>query len=236
MLEVRVHRLDLRMPYGVNNSGPRVGRAAGASHRPAPKIIKFDTARNVALFSPDIEVPLAPFLGIMAVAPSRDVLLVSSRPPWRWGGNMDFKHLVPGADALPACVQQGRAVLHRRPACGAGRRRSQRHRHRGFADARPAIHRAQGRRQEHALAARRRRDALLRDGNGPRPRHRHAARDAGDGRVPAREFCASAADAYSLASIAIDFRIGEAVDSTQLVYGAIPKRLFKSTPPFWSAR
>ena len=97
MLEVRIHSLDLRVPYGVNNSGPTSGVLLGLLSAPAPKIIKLDTKRNVALFSDDIEVPLSPFLGIMSVAPSRDVLLVSSRPPWRWGGNIDFNKLVAGA-------------------------------------------------------------------------------------------------------------------------------------------
>src|SRR5258708_39654475 len=88
MLEVRMRKIDLRVPSGVNNSGPRTGVLGDLLTAPAPKIIKLDVARNVALFSPDIEVPLAPFMGIMAVAPPRDVLMVSSRPPPPWGGNM----------------------------------------------------------------------------------------------------------------------------------------------------
>src|SRR5260221_10292299 len=67
MLEVRMRKIDLRVPYGVNNSGPRTGVLGDLLTAPAPKIIKLDVARNVALFSPDIEVPLAPFMGIMAV-------------------------------------------------------------------------------------------------------------------------------------------------------------------------
>src|SRR5271154_4812249 len=97
MLEVRIRKFDLRVPYGVNNSGPRTGVLGDLLSAPTPKIIKLDLARNVALFSPDIEVPLAPFMGIMAVAPPRDVLLVSSRPPARWGGNMDFNKLTAGS-------------------------------------------------------------------------------------------------------------------------------------------
>ena len=44
------------------------------------------------------------------------------------------------------------------------------------------------------------------------------------------------ADAYALASIAVDFRIAEAVDSTQVIYGMIPKKLFKNNPSYWAAR
>ena len=43
----------------------------------------------------------------------------------------------------------------------------------------------------------------------------------------------SAADAYALASIAVDFRVAEAVDAVQMVYGAIPKKIFKQNPEYW---
>jgi len=43
----------------------------------------------------------------------------------------------------------------------------------------------------------------------------------------------SAADAYALASLAIDLGIGEAVDIVNLVYAKIPKKIFKSNPGFW---
>src|ERR1043166_2395132 len=48
MLEVRILKLDLRVPYGVNNSGPRTGVLPDLLAAPAPKIIKLDTTRNVA--------------------------------------------------------------------------------------------------------------------------------------------------------------------------------------------
>jgi acetamidase/formamidase len=47
-------------------------------------------------------------------------------------------------------------------------------------------------------------------------------------------FGLSAADAYALASIGVDFRVAEAVDSTQVIYGAIPKKLFKTKPAYWA--
>jgi acetamidase/formamidase len=39
----------------------------------------------------------------------------------------------------------------------------------------------------------------------------------------------TAAEAYALCSLAVDFRIGEAVNNVLMVYGAIPKRLFRTT-------
>ena len=39
----------------------------------------------------------------------------------------------------------------------------------------------------------------------------------------------NAADAYSLSSLVVDFRIGEAVNSVKIVYGAVPKRILMTT-------
>src|SRR5258706_8693269 len=86
MLEVRIHKFDLRVPYGVNNSGPRTGVLGDLLTAPAPKIIKLDLNRNVALFSKDIEVPLSPFLGVMAGAPPPAPPLFYSPPPPPFGG------------------------------------------------------------------------------------------------------------------------------------------------------
>src|SRR5215475_12241454 len=97
MLEVRILALENRVPYGVNNSNRGTGALPDLLTGPTPKVIRFDTARNVALFSPEIEVPLQPFMGIMAVAPTKESWMISSRPPWRWGGNMDFNKLTAGA-------------------------------------------------------------------------------------------------------------------------------------------
>src|ERR1700676_1489314 len=97
MLEVRIIALEPRVPYGVNNSNHGTGVLPDLLPGPSAKIIKFDLARNVALFADNLEVPLHPFMGIMAVAPPHDLGLVSSRPPSRWGGNMDFNKLGVGA-------------------------------------------------------------------------------------------------------------------------------------------
>ena len=40
-------------------------------------------------------------------------------------------------------------------------------------------------------------------------------------------------EAYALSSIGVDFRIAEAVNIVQVVYGMIPKSLFKTNPPYW---
>jgi acetamidase/formamidase len=45
----------------------------------------------------------------------------------------------------------------------------------------------------------------------------------------------SASDAYSLASIGVDYGVAEAVDANLVIYGKIPKALFKTKTPYWTA-
>ena len=97
MLEVRILALEHRVPYGVNNSNRGTGVLPDLLGAPTPKVIKLDLARKVALFSSEIDVPLQPFMGIMAVAPPRNTWMISSRPPGVYGGNMDFNKLTVGA-------------------------------------------------------------------------------------------------------------------------------------------
>jgi len=46
----------------------------------------------------------------------------------------------------------------------------------------------------------------------------------------------TAAEAYSVASLGVDFRVAEAVDSVQLIYGVVPKKFFKNNPAYWVNR
>ena len=79
-----------------------------------PTIIRSDLQRRVALFAPGIEVPLVPFMGIMAVQPPAP--LANTRPPGIYGGNMDFNRLTTGASLyLPvhqAGLERSRPALH----------------------------------------------------------------------------------------------------------------------------
>src|SRR6202008_4871994 len=60
-------------------------------------IIKTDAQRKVALLPGGIELPLSPFLGIMGVEPPPHLIIVSSGPPGRWGGNLDLRVLGVGS-------------------------------------------------------------------------------------------------------------------------------------------
>ena len=84
MLEVQILDIEPRVPWGVNYTDPRGGvfskrYPAYREDDPAldiaewtPHLIRTAEVdnRKVAIFSPNIHVPLAPFMGIMAVAPA----------------------------------------------------------------------------------------------------------------------------------------------------------------------
>jgi acetamidase/formamidase len=236
MLEVRIHKFDLRVPYGVNNSGPRTGVLGDLLTAPTPKIIKLDLARNVALFSKDIEVPLSPFMGIMAVAPPRDLLLVSSRPPSRWGGNMDFNKLSAGATLYLPVFNAGAQFFtgDSHAVQGDGEVNGTAIEASLSATLQFLVHKGAGR----TLRWPRAEDAANYYTMGMDLNLDVAMREATRETVDflQQHFGLTPADAYALASIAVDFRIAEAVDSTQVIYGAIPKKLFKNNPPYWAAR
>ena len=56
-----------------------------------------DLERGILHFSPDIEVPIAPFMGQMGVAPPPEEGTLSTPPPRRYGGNMDWNFMVKGS-------------------------------------------------------------------------------------------------------------------------------------------
>ncbi|MBI2293244.1 MAG: acetamidase/formamidase family protein [Betaproteobacteria bacterium] len=169
MLEVRVLDVEFRVPYGVNSTGAGWGVLPELLAQPALKTIKLDLERRVALFSAEVEVPLAPFMGIVAVAPPPELVRVSTKPPGAFGGNMDFRHLIAGATLY------------------LGRRRSRRHGDRDLADTDAAAHRAPRRGQSDEVAARGGRCELLRDGNGRQSRCSDEERGAGNNRLSAAE-------------------------------------------------
>src|SRR5437879_6431219 len=106
-LEVRVIDIKFRVPYGVNNTGPGKGVLPKLLKEPAAKLIRIDLERRVALFSDDIQIPLNPFMGIMAVSPPTSLGMVSSTPPGAWGGNIDLKFTGIGASLFLPVFNRG---------------------------------------------------------------------------------------------------------------------------------
>jgi len=96
-LEVRILSIKTRVPYGMNGGRPGGGGVPDLVPRPYSKFIPLDLDRGVALFSDKIEVPMHPFQGVMAVAPTADRGKLPSGPPYAdIGGNFDNKDLCEG--------------------------------------------------------------------------------------------------------------------------------------------
>ncbi|MEM0938808.1 MAG: acetamidase/formamidase family protein [Bacteroidota bacterium] len=110
-LEIRIHDVLLRSDYGVNHVRPN-----GDYRDDVPDVIKnrksfvykYNKARTKATLVPGVEIPLKPFMGVMALSPPVEMGRVSSIPPGFFGGNFDLKHLVKGTTlVLPVSVKGG---------------------------------------------------------------------------------------------------------------------------------
>jgi len=224
MLEVRMLDFQFRVPYGVNNSNKGTGVLPDVHEKPYPKVIRFDLARRVALFAPGIEVPLVPFMGIMAVMPPDP--LASTRPPGIYGGNMDFNRLTVGARLYLPVHQRGalfytgdsHAVQGDGEINGTAIE----------ASLAPVLQFFVHKRAGAAMKWPRAEDADNYYVMGMDVDLDAALKEAALETIAflQREKGLSPADAYSLASIAVNYTVGEAVDQVQMVYGAIPKRIF----------
>lgn len=94
-LEVRIHAIDLPIPYGYNAIGGN-GFLSDEIFERKSRLIPLDRDKMLGIFSDDIHIPLAPFFGSMGVAPPENAGRVNSAPPWVHAGNLDNKELVAG--------------------------------------------------------------------------------------------------------------------------------------------
>jgi acetamidase/formamidase len=233
MLEVRMLDVELRVPYGINATGPESGVSHGLAHEPVQRVIRIDAARGVALFSDTVEVPVRPFMGIVAVAPPPPQARVSTKPPGPFGGNIDFRHLTAGSTLYLPVFNRG-ALFY----TGDG------HAAQGDGEVdgtaieisltptvQLIVHEGAG----SAMKWPRAEDAELYYVMGMADDLDSALDNAVRETVVFLGARAglSAAEAYALCSLAVDFRIGEAVNNVKMVYGVIPKRLLKERTPYW---
>jgi acetamidase/formamidase len=94
VLAVTIHDIEVG-DWGWAAVVPGFGFLADEFTEPYLKTFRLEPGAATAEFSDGIHVPLAPFAGVMGVAPDTDSLL-STIPPRANGGNMDNRHLVPG--------------------------------------------------------------------------------------------------------------------------------------------
>src|SRR5713226_8480607 len=96
VLKVQINKIVPRA-YGTNFNVPGMfGEFPGKFPDGQVKYFYLDLDRKVAEFAPGIEIPLAPFPGILGVARAEPGQY-SSVPPGRYGGNMDIRDLTEGA-------------------------------------------------------------------------------------------------------------------------------------------
>jgi len=247
-IEVQILELETRVPWGMNGTsasgGPFRENYPGSRPGDAPLAIPDDATRHViktgisngrpvAFFSDRIQVPLAPFLGIMAVAPGEtragDIGVTadgiqSSGPPGPYGGNLDFKDLTVGASLYLPVFRPG-ALFYTGDPHGAqgdgevsGNALEQSLTgvfrfvlHKGMAITTPRVETAS---DYILLGIHEDLDRAL----------KLAVRAVVDYLVAEKGL--TPADALSLASIGINFHVAEAVDGRQVIAGKIPKNLF----------
>jgi acetamidase/formamidase len=226
VLEVRIQKIKLAIPYGYNGFSGKRGFLPEDFQKTRIKIIPLDEKRMVGHFAKGIEIPLRPFFGSMGVAPPPEAGRISSGPPGVHAGNLDNKELVEGTKLfIPVHV---RGALF---AVGDG-------------------HAAQGNGEVDITALETslhgtlqfvvRKDMKLRWPRAETPTHwivmgldkdltkatKLAVREAIDFLVTEKDL--SPDDAYMLSSMAVDFCITQVVDGTLGVHGMIPKGIFKT--------
>lgn len=233
LLEVRILDVEFRVPYGINATGPGWGVLSELLAQPEQNVINLDLKRGVALFAAGVEVPLAPFMGIVAVAPPPLQSPANTKPPGPWGGNLDFKHLTAGATLYLPVFNPG-ALFYTGDGHGCQGD--------GEVDGTAIeisltptvqlfVHKGAGRN----LNAPRAEDAGYYYPMGLGMNLNEAMENAVQATVTflQNHVQLSAAQAYTLSSLAVDFRIGEAVNNVVMVYGVVPKKLFQHKSDYW---
>jgi acetamidase/formamidase len=233
VLEIRILDIQFRVPYGVNSTNKGSSVLPDLLSSTASRVIQLDVKRNVALFSPDIEVPLAPFMGIMAVAPPTpaDGSIVSSRPPGEFGGNLDLKQLTKGSTLYLPVYHPGalfvtgdsHAIQGDGEVDGTAIEISLRPTLQFQVLKGKSISSPRAETPTHYIATGMDKDLNLAMKNAVQETVHFLMQEKGF----------TSADAYALASVGVDFRVAEAVNLVQVVYGMIPKPLFKKTASYW---
>ncbi len=96
VLEVRIRKISLAIPYAYNAFGPNRGFLPEDYDYARMRIIPLDRRRMLAHFAPGIDIPLKPFFGSIGVAPAPSDGRINSAPPGTHAGNLDDKAFVAG--------------------------------------------------------------------------------------------------------------------------------------------
>jgi acetamidase/formamidase len=183
-----------------------------------------DRATMTTEFAPGIRLPLAPFLGIMGVAPAEPGPH-SSVPPGDFGGNIDLADLTAGTTLfLPVFVDGARFYAGDAHACqGDGEvnltaietAMSEARLRLSLADG-PAIERPRAETAEHLITLAFDQDLDV----AAKVAVRDMVRWLGD------DWKLSACDAYALCSLAVDLSVTQVVNKNRGIHAKLPKAIF----------
>ncbi len=95
VLEIHIQSIELAIPYGYNAIGQN-GFLSDEIFERKMKIVPLDREKMLGHFAEGIDIPLHPFFGSMGLAPPKEAGRWNSAPPWIHAGNLDNKELVAG--------------------------------------------------------------------------------------------------------------------------------------------
>jgi acetamidase/formamidase len=105
VLQIDILDIRLTQPYGYNIVSPLKGMFGSEHPTQLTTIIPIDLNTGIARVTDRVSLATAPFFGQLAVAPPHAWGRLDSRPPSRYGGNLDNKDLRPGTRLfLPIAV------------------------------------------------------------------------------------------------------------------------------------
>lgn len=255
VLEVQILDVRPRVPWGVNFTRARSGVLSetypGYREGDLPLDIPPETdsqdgeemhiirtvsieGRDYGVWASGVRVPLAPFMGILAVAPDMsterygvDVPGVRrSGPPGRFGGNLDVKHLTKGTSLFLPVFHPGARFYVGDPhgAQGDGEVSGTAIEQSMIGTFRLLVHKG----------------GTIAQPRGESPTHHlimgldtdldRALRNATFEVVSflVAHYGLRPSEAFSVASVAVDFTVSEAVDGVQVITAIVPKAIFKN--------
>ncbi len=247
VLAIEILSVETRANWGINSTGARSGVFStsypGFREGDPALDIPPESGRHVihtgmadgvevAFLADDIHVPLEPFMGILAVAPDPVMGqpgvsapgVQGSTPPGAFGGNLDVKHLKAGTTVYLPVFHPGGLFYVGDPhgAQGDGEVSGTAIEQSLTGTFRLSVHK--DRSIDAPMAENDEHYILMGIDIDLDRATRHAVRAVVDFLVEEKGL--TPAKALSLASIAVDFRINEVVDITQVVSGFIPKSVF----------
>jgi acetamidase/formamidase len=107
VLQVDILDIRLNQPYGYNIVSPFKGMFPFEHPAQKTTIIPIDLKTGIAEVADGVSMPTRPFFGQLAVAPPPQWGRLDSRPPNRYGGNIDNKDILAGTSLFLPVANDG---------------------------------------------------------------------------------------------------------------------------------